>query len=203
MIAKLTGTLDSTDDGQAIIDVNGVGYQVFCSRRSLDRWGSLGSRVVAFIETHVREDHFHLYGFAEEAERAWYRLLTTVQGVGGRHALSILSVSSPDELTTAIAAQDKAMLTRADGVGPKLAGRILSELKDKVGGISLAPKSAAAPSSAAVPPTGAADDAVSALINLGYGRSEAFGAIARVSQTLGDRATVEELIPAALKELAS
>lgn len=202
MIAKLTGILDSIGDGQAVIDVQGVGYQIFCSRRSLDRWGSTGDRVVAFIETHVREDHFHLYGFAEEAERAWYRMLTTVQGVGGRHALSILGVASPDQLTTAIAAQDKVALTRADGVGPKLAGRILSELKDKVGGISLSPATGTAIPAAAEAAGGSREEAVSALVNLGYGRSEAFGAVARAGQSLGDGATVEQLIPAALKALA-
>lgn len=203
MIAKLTGILDTAGDGQAIIDVGGVGYRVLCSRRSLDHWGALGSSVVAFVETHVREDHFHLYGFADEAEQTWYRLLTTVQGVGGRHALSILSVAAPDQLTTAIAAQDKAVLIRADGVGPKLAGRILSELKDKVGGISLGPVSGVAAPAPAEAFGGTTAEAVSALVNLGYGRSEAFGAVARVAQSLGDGATVEQLIPAALKELAS
>ena len=202
MIAKLTGVLDSVGDGQAVIDVQGVGYLVFCSRRSLDRWGMPGDQVVALIETHVREGHFHLYGFADEAERAWYRLLTTVQGVGGRHALSILGVASPDQLTTAIAAQDKAALTRADGVGPKLAGRILSELKDKVGGISLAPSGGPTATETMGAVSGPREEAVSALVNLGYGRSEAFGAVARAAQSLGDGAGVEALIPAALKDLA-
>ncbi|MEQ8964433.1 MAG: Holliday junction branch migration protein RuvA [Azospirillaceae bacterium] len=209
MIAKLTGVLDSVAGDSAVVDVGGVGYLVFCSRLTLDRLGTAGGRVGLHVETHVREDHIHLYGFADTAERDWFRLLTGVQGVGGRGALAILSALSPDDLATAIAAQDRKALTRADGVGPKLAGRILSELKDKAGTVSL-------PAAAAPRPTGdgaagaeegsarpaASADAVSALVNLGYGRSEAFTAVTAAGRRLGAGAGVEALIPEALKELA-
>jgi len=207
MIAKLTGLLDSVAGESAVVDVAGVGYLVFCSRLTLDRLGPPGGRVGLHVETHVREDHIHLYGFADTAERDWFRLLTGVQGVGGRGALAILSVLSPDDLATAIAAEDRKALTRADGVGPKLAGRILSELKDKAGTVAppaAAPRpagdGAAAESGDAKPAASA--DAVSALVNLGYGRSEAFTAVTAAGRRLGAGAGVEALIPEALKELA-
>lgn len=208
MIGKLTGRLDSTGDGWAIVDVSGVGYLVYCSGRSLARLGGAGEAVSLLIETHVREDHIHLYGFAESAERDWFRLLSTVQGVGVRMALAILSALAPAELVQAIAAQDKAVLTRANGVGPKLAGRIVTELKDKVGGLSLGP-AASLDSGMPVPGAspaalgGPADDAVSALVNLGYRRIDAFGAVAKASQSLGGEAALDALIKQGLKELSA
>lgn len=207
MIARLRGLLDSAGADHAVVDCNGVGYLVFCSRRTLGLLGGPREAVALHIETHVREDHIHLYGFADTTERDWFRLLTTVQGVGAKVALAILSVLSPDQVATAIAAGDKAMLARAEGVGPKLAGRIASELKDKVGGIALGPAVAAFHTGGAAVPApaeaGAAADAVSALVNLGYGRAEAFAAVARAGGKLGPEATVSAIIPAALRELAS
>ena len=206
MIARLRGILDSAGADHAVIDCNGVGYLVFCSRRTLGLMGGPHEAVALHIETHVREDHIHLYGFADTAERDWFRILTTVQGVGAKVGLAILSVLSPDQVATAIAAGDKALLARADGVGPKLAGRIASELKDKVGGIALGPAVVALHTGGAttVPAeAGAAADSVSALVNLGYGRAEAFAAVARAGGKLGPEATVSAIIPAALRELAS
>ena len=207
MIAKLRGLLDSAGPDHAVIDCNGVGYLVFCSRRTIGLLGGPRDAVSLHIETHVREDHIHLYGFADTAERDWFRLLTTVQGVGAKVGLAILSVLSPDQVATAVAAGDKAMLARADGVGPKLAARIASELRDKVGGIALGPAVAAfhggSGSAAAPAETGAAADAVSALVNLGYGRAEAFAAVAKAGGKLGPDAVVSAIIPAALRELAS
>lgn len=206
MIARLRGLLDSAGADHAVIDCNGVGYLVFCSRRTLGLLGGPREAVALHVETHVREDHIHLYGFADTAERDWFRILTTVQGVGAKVGLAILSVLSPDQVATAIAAGDKAMLARAEGVGPKLAARIASELKDKVGGIALGPVVAAfhtGGAAAAPAEAGAAADAVSALVNLGYGRAEAFAAVARAGGRLGPEATVSAIIPAALRELAS
>ena len=197
MIAALSGSVLSCGADQAVIDVGGVGYLVFASRRTLERMPATGEAVRVLVETHVREDHIHLYGFIEESERAWFRLLTTVQGVGARVALAILSVLSADEIARAIAAQDKAMISRADGVGPKLATRITTELKDKAGGIALGPAAA----SADQPAGSASGDAVSALVNLGYGRSEAFGAVAQAAAELGRSASIEALIKAGLREL--
>jgi Holliday junction DNA helicase RuvA len=159
-----------------------------------------GARLL--IETHVREDHIHLYGFFDAAERDWFRLLTTVQGVGARLALAILSAVAANDLTLAIVAQDKAMLARADGVGPRLAARIVNELRDKVGGLVLAVTNAAEPTPQAASEPGATGDAVSALVNLGYRRAEAFGAVAAASRRLGGEAKVDALIRAGLQELA-
>lgn len=156
------------------------------------------------IETHVREDHIHLFGFASAGERDWFRHLLSVQGVGARMALAILGVLSPDELLQAIAAQDKTPLTRANGVGPKLAGRVILELKDKAGDIALgAGAFAVAASVASGAPGGVSEDAISALVNLGYRRAEVFGVVARAMGEIGEGATVEALIKAGLKELAS
>src|SRR3954451_8655327 len=138
MIAKLAGILDSAGPDSAIIDVGGVGYLTFCSTRTVERLPPPGGAARLLIETHVREDHIHLYGFIDTAERDWFWLLTTVQGVGARLALAILSAVAPEALTLAILAQDKASLARADGVGPKLAARIVNELRDKVGGLAIA-----------------------------------------------------------------
>ena len=203
MIAKLTGVVDDIGADSAIVDAGGVGYLIYASRRTLSRLGAAGSRASVLVETHVREDHIHLYGFVDKAERDWFRLLTTVPGVGGRVALAILSVLDPDHLATAIAAQDKAPLIRADGVGPKLAGRIVAELRDRAGAAIFSPAAPAPVSvgTAATPPDATAD-AVSALVNLGYGRADAFAAVATASRTLGDQAAIEAIIPAALKELS-
>ena len=205
MIASLHGRLESLGEDCAVIDVGGVGYLVFCSTRTLARLPNTGEAVHMLTETHVREDHIHLYGFAEAAERDWFRLLTTVQGVGARMALAILSVLSPAQLIQAIAAQDKAALARANGVGPKLAARIVSELKEKAGRVVLgeAAHLAAQLEGGDVPAQPVPEDAVSALVNLGYGRGEAFGAVAQAARALGDKAPLESLIRAGLKELAS
>jgi Holliday junction DNA helicase RuvA len=204
MIAKLTGLLDSVGDDWAVLDVGGVGYLVFCSTRTLSQLPGSGEAVSFVIETHIREDHIHLYGFLEQAESEWFRLLTTVQGVGAKVGLGILSVLAPKDLSDAILAQDKGMITRAPGVGPKLAARILSELKDKVGGLEqFAPAAAAAVFAEDGAARGLLDDAVSALVNLGYPRGEAFGAVTGVMRTMRDDATVEDLIRVGLKELTA
>lgn len=206
MIAKLSGLLDSVSETACVIDVSGVGYQVFCSARTLRTLPRPGEAVRLHIETHVREDHIHLFGFLSEAERGWFNLLQTVQGVGAKVALGILSTLAPDELFRAIASADKTSLNRCDGVGPKLAVRLITELKDKVGGIALGPAAAAgAPAEAAAAEGGAngpVADALSALVNLGYKRADAFGAVTTAARNLGDKANVQQLIPAALKELA-
>jgi holliday junction DNA helicase RuvA len=203
MIALLTGRLDSIGEDRAVVDVGGVGYLVFCSAPTLDRLAPVGETVRLQIETHVREDHIHLYGFADVAEREWFRLLTTVQGVGARVALAILSVLTANDLLQAIAAGDNAAVSRANGVGAKLAARIVSELKDKVGalpalagGVTIGHTSS---TSTSVPVN---EDAVSALTNLGYGRTEAFGAIAKVSGRLGEDLHLDELIRAGLQEIS-
>ena len=204
MIGKLTGTLDSVAGDAALIDVNGVGYVVHAASRTLSKLGPNGAPVSLLIETHVREDAINLYGFCDATERDWFRLLTTVQGVGAKVALAILSVLAPDDLSLAIAAQDKAIVTRAPGVGPKLAQRIVSELKDKTGNIALG--------AGAVTPAvavnggkasgGPAEDAISALVNLGYRRAEAYGAVAKAARELGERVSLDALIRAGLKELS-
>jgi holliday junction DNA helicase RuvA len=202
MIAKLAGTVDSVGTDGAVIDVGGVGYLAFCSSRTLSRLPPPGGAARLLIETHVREDHIHLYGFIDAAERDWFRLLTTVQGVGARLALAILSAVMPEGLSLAIVAQDKAMLARADGVGPRLAARIVNELRDKVGGLTLVSSMPAAPAAdASLAEQGAGADAVSALVNLGYRRAEAFGAVAAASRKLGDGAALDALIRAGLQEL--
>ena len=202
MIRRLKGVLDELGDDWALIDVNGVGYQVFCSLRTLSRF-AVGEAAVVEIETHVREDHIHLYGFADAAERDWFKLLTTVQGVGTRVGLAILGVLGPDELMQAVAAADKAAVSRASGVGPKLAARIVSELKDKVGGMALGTVAMSQAAASTKPSsTGAVSEAASALVNLGYGPSEALTAVSHVSANLGDDAGVEELIRDGLRKLA-
>jgi holliday junction DNA helicase RuvA len=200
LIAKLKGVVDQVDADSAIVDVGGVGYLVSASARTL-RNLSAGDVVTVLVETIVREDAIALYGFLETAERDWFRILTTVQGVGARVALSILSTLSPDEIARAIAAQDRATLSRPAGVGAKLAARLATELKDKAAAFGVAPTSKIA-EMASMPAGSINEDAVSALVNLGYKRVEAFGAVARVSQRLGDEAKLEVVIPAALQELA-
>ncbi|MEA2846998.1 MAG: holliday junction helicase RuvA [Rhodospirillaceae bacterium] len=200
MIAKLKGVVDTVDADSAIVDVGGVGYLVSASARTL-RELAAGDRVTVLVETIVREDAIALYGFLETAERDWFRILTTVQGVGARVALSILSTLSPDEIARAIAAQDRAMLSRPAGVGPKLAARLATELKDKAASFGVAPlgKGAEAP---AMPVGSINEDAVSALVNLGYKRVDAFGAVARVTQRLGAEAKFDAVVRAGLQELA-
>ncbi|HEY4170510.1 MAG TPA: Holliday junction branch migration protein RuvA [Reyranella sp.] len=201
MIARLKGVVDSVDDGSAVIDVNGVGYLVSASSRTLHDL-VVGQTATVLVETIVREDAIALYGFLDTAERDWFRILTTVQGVGARVALSILSTLSPDEIARAIAAGDKASLSRPAGVGPKLAARLATELKDKAAAFGVSP--APARTAAAAPAAGGSvnEDAVSALVNLGYRRVEAFGAVARVTQRLGEGAQLDAVIRAGLQELA-
>jgi holliday junction DNA helicase RuvA len=203
MIAKLTGILDSVGDDWAILDVGGVGYLVFCSTRTLAQLPGTGEAVSFVIETHIREDHIHLYGFLDHAERDWFKLLTTVQGVGAKVGLGIQSVLGPKELTDAILAQDKGMITRAPGVGPKLATRLLTELKDKVGGMASVAPAMAGAIAANDTDRAAMEDAVSALVNLGYRRGDAFGAVTGAMRSIGDDAGVEDLIRAGLKELTA
>lgn len=202
MIARLTGLVEQVGLDSAVIDVGGVGYLAFCSTRTIGNLPSGHSSVSLLIETHVREDHIHLYGFIDHAERDWFRQLTTVQGVGARLALAILSVLSPEELGLAILGQDKAALSRADGVGPRLAARIANELRDKVGGLAAAATGTPPNTPAADQQPGPAGDAVSALVNLGYRRADASGAVAVAARRLGDAADVGALIRGGLQELA-
>src|SRR5689334_22440795 len=199
MIAQLTGRVETLSDGTCVIDVGGVGYLVQASSRTLSALPPAPASAKLLIETHVREDAIILYGFADTAERDWFRLLTTVQGVGGKVALAILSALSPRDLISAIAAGDKASLTRAPGVGPRLAVRLLTELRDKTGVMPSSPGVTYTPVAAPATP---ADDALSALVNLGYRRPEAQQAIARVLERLGNSATLDALIRDSLKELA-
>ena len=198
MIARLTGVLDSVDEDGIVVDVGGVGYLVYASARTLRTLPGAGAQISVFIDTHVREDHIHLFGFVDIGERTWFRLLLTVQGVGAKAALAILSVLEPDALAQAIAAADASAVSQAKGVGAKLAGRVVSELKDKAGNLVLG--TVAAKGGIA---DGVAGDAVSALVNLNYRRDEAFGAIVRVQRDLGPKASLEALIQAGLKELLS
>ena len=199
MIARLRGRLDSVGEDHAVVDVGGVGYLVVCPARTLATLPGTGEAVDLHVETQVRPDSITLYGFRDPAERAWFRLLQTVQGVGARVALGVLSVLTPDQLARAVAAQDKAALTRASGVGPRLGARIVAELRDRLVDVpALGGQTAAAPLPAA---SGAAADALSALINLGYGRSEAHAAITKAAASLGDHAPLDALIRTGLQEL--
>lgn len=204
MFAKLKGVIDTIGEDSLIIDVNGVGYLVHASTRTLAQLPPVGETMTLFIETQVREDAITLFGFAKAEEQRWFKLLTTVQGVGARVGLSILSALSPAELGAAISHQDKAALSRANGVGPKLAQRIALELKDKVGAIlpdfEVAPAAAAAGGA----PAGGSllADAVSALVNLGYKPAEASTAVSVAKGKVGD-AGLDDLIRAALKEAMS
>jgi holliday junction DNA helicase RuvA len=202
VIAKLAGVIDQVDADAVVIDVNGVGYLAFCSTSTIGRLPPPGLPAELLIETHVRGDHIHLYGFADVAERKWFRRLTTVQGVGARLALAILSAVTPEQLALAILAQDRAALARAEGVGPKLAARIINELRDKISGLAEAMTSPAAVAKGALEgEDGPAADAVSALVNLGYQRTEAFGAVAAAARRLGSGAETAALIRAGLQEL--
>ncbi|MBV8397540.1 MAG: Holliday junction branch migration protein RuvA [Acetobacteraceae bacterium] len=199
MIARLTGRIEGIDEGRCVVDVNGVGYLVQASTRTLAVLPQPPAPARLLIETHVRDDAIVLYGFADPAERDWFRLLTTVQGVGAKVALGILSALSPSELAGAIAAGDRGSLTRAPGVGAKLAVRLLSELRDRARAM---PAGAGLTIPVSVPAGGVADDALSALVNLGYRRPEAQPAVARVVERLGDQAGIDAVIRDSLKELA-
>ena len=195
MIARLSGMLVETSADGAVIDVGGVGYQVHCSGRTLDAIGPIGGEVIILTELQVREDAWTLFGFGSAVERDSFRALTSVQGVGGRLALAILSVLSPDELARAVAQGDKAMIGRASGVGPKLAMRIANELQGKLGITGL---TGAAPA----PRGGAAADALSALANLGFKPAEASAAVNAAQDELGAEASLDALVRLALKKAA-
>jgi Holliday junction DNA helicase RuvA len=197
LIARLTGTLAETSADGAVIDVGGVGYQVLASARTLDALGPVGGEVLLLTELQVREDGWTLFGFGSAGERESFRALTSVQGVGGRVALAILSIFTPDDLARAVAAGDKAMIARANGVGPKLAARIANELQGKLGAPGLA---GAAGSS--LPRQGAAADAMSALGNLGFKPAEATAAVAAANEELGPDASLDALVRLALRKAA-
>jgi Holliday junction DNA helicase RuvA len=201
MIAQLTGLVDALEDGRCVIDVAGVGYLVHASTRTLAALPRPPELAKLLVETHVREDAIQLFGFTDTAERDWFRLLTTVQGVGPRVGLSILSALSPRDLIGAIAARDQASLTRAPGVGARLAARLLTELKDKVG--TMPTSSGPGIAIPAAVARGAAGDALSALINLGYRRPEVQATVARVVDRLGEDAALDTIIRDALKDLAA
>lgn len=208
MIAKLTGVLDSVTEDSAIVDVSGVGYLVFCSGRTLRNLPPAGGPVSLAIETHVREDHIHLYGFRDADEKDWFGLLLSVQGVGAKLALGILTALEPDDIATAVVSQDRATLSKAPGVGPKLAARLVTELKDKAGARSVVTpvdfgSGNQRASGAENQRISGVDDAVSALVNLGYRQTEAFGAVSQAARRLGGEAEVESLIKAGLKELSA
>ena len=201
MIGKLTGIVDSISDDLVILDVNGVGYIVQCPASTLSRL-AVGASVSLLIEMKVSEDAMKLYGFLAAEERDWFRLLQTVQNVGGKVALAVLSTLSPRDLGRALALGDKAMIGRAPGVGPKLALRIATELKDKAPAMMLAGGDAH-PAAAVTPaPKGPEADAVSALVHLGYSDVRAAEAVARASQALGEQAEAPVLIREALKGMA-
>ncbi|MEA3264810.1 MAG: Holliday junction branch migration protein RuvA [Pseudomonadota bacterium] len=198
MIARLSGLLDDFGPDWAVIDVNGVGYLVHCSARTLDALGVRGDRVTVHTELQVSENDMRLIGFASGGEREWFRLLTGIQGVGSKMALAVLSALTVDELQRACAGGDAAMVARAQGVGPKLASRIVNELKDKAGGLP----SAAGAAIAAAPRGSASQDAVSALQNLGFKPNIATEAVARALEELGEGAGLNDLVRVALKRVA-
>jgi Holliday junction DNA helicase RuvA len=197
MIAKLTGTLDDFGPDWAVIDVAGVGYLVHASAKTLDALGLRGERVTVHTELQVSENDMRLIGFASGVEREWFRLLTGVQGVGSKMALAVLSALSVEEVQRACAAGDAAMVARAQGVGPKLAGRIVNELKDKAGALPVGPGA-----SVAAPAGSASADAVSALQNLGFKPQVATMAVARAIEELGEGAELDALIRVGLKRAA-
>ena len=204
MIAKLKGRIDAMGADWLVIDVNGVGYHVFCSARTLSALPGPGEFAELHTEMLVSQDMIRLVGFATPAEREWFRLLQSVQGVGTKVALAVLSALSTAEIGNAIALQDKAMIGRANGVGKKLAERIVLELKDKAP--AFAPLDGPTAKLAAVldaPRATAAGDAVSALVNLGYGQAQAGAAVASAMRKGGDDQPTEKLIRLALKELSS
>ncbi|MEJ5020302.1 Holliday junction branch migration protein RuvA [Ochrobactrum vermis] len=204
MIGKLKGVIDEIAEDHAVIDVHGVGYVAFCSARTLGNLGGAGEAAILFIETYVREDMIRLYGFANQLEREWFRLLQNVQGVGAKVALAVLGTLSPSELANAIALRDIAMVSRAPGVGKKVAERIVTELKNKApafageanGTIGLKQELGAGAAPAPVA------DAVSALSNLGYSRDQAANAVAAALKEAGENADSAKLIRLGLKELS-
>ena len=198
MIARLSGLLDDFGPDWAVIDVNGVGYLVHCSARTLDALGVRGDKVTVHTELQVSENDMRLIGFASGGEREWFRLLTGVQGVGSKMALAVLSALTVDELQRACAGGDAAMVARAQGVGPKLASRIVSELKDKAGGLP----TAAGAAIAGAPRGSSSQDAVSALQNLGFKPNVATDAVARALEELGEGAGLNDLVRVALKRVA-
>jgi len=203
MIGKLKGTIDSVEEEALILDVNGVGYLVSASARTLRALPAAGEPAELMIETHVREDAIRLYGFLTAAERDWFRLLQNVQGVGAKVALGILGALSAEALSAAIARQDKAMMARAPGVGPKLAARLVLELKDKAPALAGAGFAGPDVGHERTPKLAkAAEDAVLALVGLGYAQPQATAAMARISARLGPEAETAALIRAGLKELA-
>lgn len=214
MIGKLSGIIDSFDAGHLILDVSGVGYLVQASSRTLSHIGQVGDVASLLIITNVREDAITLYGFVDAIEKEWFSLLTSVQGVGAKAGLSILAACPPDQLGFVIASGDKAALTRADGVGPKIATRILTELKDKAGKISLSSPAPCDAKERTTVHSGATDpqmgqgvdqDAVSALTNLGYASAQAYAAVVAVkSRIQGDEdASLADLIRLSLQELSA
>ncbi|GAB2176388.1 Holliday junction branch migration protein RuvA [Dongia sp. agr-C8] len=204
MIGKLTGVIDSLNEDGLLLDVNGVGYVVHASSKTIGRLGVAGANASILIETQVREDAITLFGFADHAERDWFRLLRSVQGVGGKVALAILSTLTPSDLVHAVASQDKASVSRANGVGPKLAQRIVSELKDKAAGLELgaAANVVALPAGKASEGGDVINDAVSALVNLGYRRAEAYGAVSKALASKEARPELNDLIVHGLRELS-
>lgn len=216
MIGKLTGIIDSISSDMVLVDVSGVGYVVYASPRTLSSIGNVGERISLFIHTHVREDIIQLYGFSDKGEQQWFNLLTTVQGVGNKVALAILGVCPPERLALIIASQDKVAITQAEGVGPKLAVRILTELKDKAGDFALGqgakPVGNAKSKIALTQDTddmAVSDDdaliadAVAALLALGYSRSEAYSAVTSVIAKSGDKMQLQQVITLGLKELTA
>lgn len=220
MIGKLRGILDEIHEDSIIIDVGGVGYHVFCSQRTIAALPSIGEAIQLIIEMNVREDHMHLYGFPDAVEREWFRLLATVQRVGNKQALTILSAHSPQSLAHAIMAKDTTAFSRISGVGAKLAERIVTELKDKVSKLPTSsfqlnagnaivsdmpatkgnrPK--ATKTAAGKDESTHIEDAISALVNLGYSRSEAYSATLKAAQAEGGNSTLDTLIKLSLKEL--
>tara|TARA_B100001741_G_scaffold194349_1_gene160270 strand:- start:3137 stop:3766 length:630 start_codon:yes stop_codon:yes gene_type:complete len=205
MIAKLTGKITRANDESVIIDVNGVGYLVFCSAKTLEVVSKNEEVTSLLVETHVREDHIHLFGFFEEAEQNCFKILTTVQGVGAKVALGILSSWSPDKLANAISAGDKNLITKAPGVGPKLAARIITELKDKMGSVyeSQIITNYGQKSVNKKVDEGVISDVISALENLGYQRGNAYAASLAAADRLGDSVSLQVLIREALSELSA
>ncbi len=205
MIAKLTGKITRANNESVIIDVNGVGYLVFCSNKTLEAISRNEDITSLLVETHVREDHIHLFGFFEEAEQNCFKILTTVQGVGAKVALGILSSWSPNKLANAISAGDKNLITKAPGVGPKLAARIITELKDKMGSVyeSQIITNYGQKSVNKKVDEGVISDVISALENLGYQRGNAYAASLAAADRLGDSVSLQVLIREALSELSA
>ena len=204
MIGKLKGVIEAFGEDWVLLDVGGVCYEIYCSPRTLAALPRMGEAATLSIETYVREDRIRLFGFSTQAERAWFRLLQSVQGVGAKVALSVLGTLSPQDLANAIALQDKAQVSRSPGVGPKVAQRIVSELKDKIPRMALSGQPGAAISLAGE--YGAQDvpalDAISALTNLGYAQAQASAAVAAAARKSGEGTQTAELIRLGLKELA-